>query len=108
MAGDAAHACHATAAHIAIERGGHYALTVKGNQPGLLAQVTAVLSPAAPGSEHHVTEDRGRGRGRIVRRANWGRTRRGHRFPGATQVFRTPTRPQVSMRQPRAQTGPGR
>jgi hypothetical protein len=54
------HAQHdATAGRITVWRGGHYVLTVKGNQPGLLAQVTAVLPP---GSGHHVTEDRGDGR----------------------------------------------
>jgi hypothetical protein len=34
VTGDAAHAQHATAAPIATERGGAYALTVKGNHPG--------------------------------------------------------------------------
>lgn len=86
VTGDAAHAQHATAAHIAAGRGGHYVLTVKGNHPGLLAQITAALPPAAPGSEHHVTEDRGHGR--IVRRAIWVTPADGVNFPGAAQVFR--------------------
>jgi len=86
VTGDAAHAQHATAAHIATERGGHYALTVKGNHPGLLARITAVLPPAAPGSEHHVTDDRSHGR--IVRRAIWVAPADGIDFPGAAQVFR--------------------
>jgi predicted transposase YbfD/YdcC len=86
VTGDAAHACQATAAHIATERDGHYALTVKGNHPGLLAQVTAVLPPAAPGSEHHVVTDHSHGR--IVRRAIWVAPADGIDFPGAAQVFR--------------------
>lgn len=86
VTGDAAHAQHTTAAHIATERGGHYVLTVKGNHPGLLAKVTAALPPAAPGSEHHVTEDRGHGR--IVRRAIWAAPAKDVDFPDATQVFR--------------------
>ena len=86
VTGDAAHACHATAAHLARERGGHYTLTVKGNHPGLLAQIATVLPPAAPGSEHHVSEDRGHGR--IVRRAIWVAPAQGFDFPGVAQVFR--------------------
>jgi hypothetical protein len=86
ITGDAAHAQHATAAHLATERGGHYALTVKGNQPGLLAQIAAVQPPAAPGTGHHVEEDRSKGR--IVRRAIWIAPAGGIDFPGAAQVFR--------------------
>jgi predicted transposase YbfD/YdcC len=86
VTGDAAHAQHATAAHIAIERGGAYALTVKGNQPGLLTQIAAVLPPAAPGTEHHVEEDRSKGR--IVRRAIWVAPADGIGLPAAAQVFR--------------------
>lgn len=86
ITGDAAHAQHATAAHLACERGGHYALTVKGNQAALLARIAAVLPPAAPGTEHHVTEDRSKGR--IVRRAIWVAPAGGIDFPGAAQVFR--------------------
>lgn len=86
VTGDAAHACHATAAHIATERGGHYAITVKGNHPGLLAPITAALPPAAPGSEHHVAEDHSHGR--VVRRAIWVAPADGIDFPGAAQVFR--------------------
>lgn len=86
ITGDAAHAQHATAAHLAVERGGHYALTVKGNQHALLARIAAVLPPAAPGTEHHVEEDRSKGR--IVRRAIWTAPANGINFPGAAQVFR--------------------
>ncbi len=78
VSGDAAHAQHATAVYLACERGGDYALTVKGNQPTLLAQVAAALPPAAPGSEHHLTEDRGKGQDRAP--GDLGRARRRHRF----------------------------
>lgn len=86
ITGDAAHAQHATAAYLACERGGEYALTVKGNQPRLLAQIAAALPAAAPGTEHHVEEDRSKGR--IVRRAIWIAPAAGVDFPGAAQVFR--------------------
>jgi predicted transposase YbfD/YdcC len=86
ITGDAAHAQHATAAYLTSQRGGHYALTVKGNQPTLLAQITKALPPAASGTEHHVTEDRSKGR--IVRRAIWIAPADGVTFPGAVQVFR--------------------
>lgn len=86
VTGDAAHAQHATAAHIALERGGHYALTVKGNQPGLLTRIVEALPAAAPGTEHHVETDTSKGR--IVRRAIWVAPADGVEFPGAAQVFR--------------------
>lgn len=86
ITGDAAHAQHATAAHIVHERGGAYVLTVKGNQLALLAAITAALPPAAPGSEHHVETDRSNGK--IVRRAIWTVPADGIEFPGVAQVFR--------------------
>lgn len=86
VTGDAAHAQHATAAHLAGERGGDYALTVKGNQPTLLAQITAALPDAVPGTEHHVETDHSKGR--IVRRSIWIAPSAGVDLPGAAQVFR--------------------
>lgn len=86
VTGDAAHAQHTTAAHLTQDRGGHYVLTVKGNQPTLLTQIAAVLPSAAPGSAHHVEEDRSKGR--IVRRQIWTAPADGADFPGAAQVFR--------------------
>jgi predicted transposase YbfD/YdcC len=83
---DAAHAQHATAAYLVGERGGDYVLTVKGNQAVLLARIIAALPAAAPGTEHHVSEDRSTGK--IVRRAIWTAPARGDEFPGAAQVFR--------------------
>lgn len=86
VTGDAAHAQHTTAAHLTQDRGGHYVLTVKGNQPTLLTQIAAALPPAAPGSAHHVEEDRSKGK--IVRRQIWTAPAGGVDFPGAAQVFR--------------------
>ncbi|GLZ43812.1 hypothetical protein Acsp05_74360 [Actinokineospora sp. NBRC 105648] len=86
VTGDAAHTQHATATYLALERGAHYALTVKGNQPTLLGSIAAVLPPAAPGSEQHATTDHGKGR--IVRRAIWTAPADDIEFPGAAQVFR--------------------
>jgi predicted transposase YbfD/YdcC len=86
VTGDAAHAQHATAAHLAGERGGDYALTVKGNQPTLLTQISAALPDAAPGTEHHIETDRSKGR--IVRRSIWTAPATGVDFPAAAQAFR--------------------
>lgn len=85
VTGDAAHAQHTTAAHLTTERGGAYALTVKGNQPTLLAQIAAKLPAAVPGTEHHIEQDRSKGR--IVRRAIWVAPADGVDFPGVAQVF---------------------
>jgi predicted transposase YbfD/YdcC len=86
VTGDAAHAQHATAAHIATERGGNYALTVKGNHPRLLTQIAAALPPAVLADADHIEEDRSKGR--IVRRAIWVVPADGIAFPDAAQVFR--------------------
>ena len=86
VTGDAAHAQHTTAAHLTQDRGGHYVLTVKGNQPTVLAQIVAALPPAVPGSADHVEEDRSKGK--IVRRQIWTAPAGGVDFPGAAQVFR--------------------
>jgi hypothetical protein len=59
---------------------------VKGNQPTLLAQITAALPNAASGAEDHVTEDHGKGR--MVRRSIWVSAAMSVDFPGAAQVFR--------------------
>ncbi|MQA63420.1 MAG: ISAs1 family transposase [Actinophytocola sp.] len=85
VTGDAAHAQHSTAVHLTTERGGAYALTVKGNQPTLLTQIAAVLPPAVPGTEDHVEVDKSNGK--IVRRSIWVAPADGVDFPGAAQVF---------------------
>jgi predicted transposase YbfD/YdcC len=86
VTGDAAHAQHTTAAYLTQDRGGHYVLTVKGNQPTLLTQITSALPPAAPGTAHHTETDRSTGK--IVRRQIWIAPATGIDFPGAAQVFR--------------------
>ncbi len=86
VTGDAAHAQHATAAHLALDRGTDYLLTVKANMPGLLEQIHTALPPAAPGTEHHVEIDHSKGR--IVHRAIWVAPAEGIDFPAAAQVFR--------------------
>jgi predicted transposase YbfD/YdcC len=86
VTGDAAHAQQATAAHITTERGGNYALTVKGNHPRLLTRIVAALPPAVLAHADHVEEDRSKGR--IVRRAIWVVPAGEVAFPGAAQVFR--------------------
>jgi predicted transposase YbfD/YdcC len=86
VTGDAAHAQHTTAAHLTQDRGGHYVLTVKGNQPTLLAQSAAALPPATPRSAHHGELDRSKGK--IVHRQIWTAPAGGVHFPGAAQVFR--------------------
>ena len=86
VTGDAAHAQQATAAHITSERGGHYALTVKGNHPRLLTQIAAALPRAVLANADHIEEDHSKGR--IVRRVIWVIPADGIAFPSAAQVFR--------------------
>ena len=52
------HAQHTTATHLTEQRGGHYVLTVKGNQPTLLTAITAKFPVTPAGSEHYVHEER--------------------------------------------------
>lgn len=85
VTGDAAHAQHATAAHVTGERGGAYALTVKGNQPSVLAQIAAALPRPVPGTEEHSELDTSKGR--QVRRRIWSAPAADIDFPAAAQVF---------------------
>lgn len=55
---DALH-CQRETATTVIDRGGHYLLTVKGNQPGLLRHLTKLPWKTIPG---HTTTERGHGR----------------------------------------------
>lgn len=60
---DALHTQHETARHLVADRHAHYVLTVKGNQPHLLAACRQVLSgPASDFAPEHITFDRGHGR----------------------------------------------
>jgi predicted transposase YbfD/YdcC len=86
VTGDAAHTQHATARYLVEQKHCDYLLQVKGNQPGLLAEVLAALPPATPGSAHHLQVDTGHGR--TVHRAIWTAPADGVDFPHAQQVFR--------------------
>jgi predicted transposase YbfD/YdcC len=84
ITGDAAHTQTGTARYI-CQRGADYVLTLKGNQPALLANVTATLF-AATEAGHHLEVDRSHGR--TVHRQIWTTTAEGIDFPGAAQIFR--------------------
>jgi hypothetical protein len=63
VSADALHTQRETARHLVADRGAHYVLTVKGNQPRLLAACQKLLSgPAGDFAPEHVTFDRGHGR----------------------------------------------
>ena len=76
---DAGHAQHDTAAYLAGERGAHYLLIVKGNQPGLRDAISAKISTDCGAGPDHVALDYGHGR--IVKHSLWVNHRRGHRLP---------------------------
>jgi predicted transposase YbfD/YdcC len=60
---DALHTQRETARHLVDDRNAHYVLTVKGNQPHLLAACQQALSgPASDFAPEHVTFERGHGR----------------------------------------------
>ena len=63
VSADALHTQRETARHLVADRGAHYVLTVKGNQPNLLAACQKMMSgPACDFAPEHVTFDRGHGR----------------------------------------------
>jgi len=87
---DALHTQRETARHLVADRGADYVLTVKGNQPTLLAACRRVLSgPAGDFAPEHVAFDRGHGRTeqRTTRIAPAGDQSQ-ISFPHAAQVFR--------------------
>ena len=90
VSADALHTQRETARHLVADRGAHYVLTVKGNQPRLLAACQKMLSgPAGDFAPEHVTFDRGHGRTeqRTTRVASvTGES--AITFPYAAQVFR--------------------
>lgn len=85
---DAAHCQKATAEQI-VASGGHYLLTLKANQAGLLATVAPLLAGTDAewaDRSHHSAE---RGHGRTEQRTVRLTTAAGVDFPHAAQVFRT-------------------
>jgi predicted transposase YbfD/YdcC len=89
LTADAAHTCRESAQKI-LERGGHYLLVVKPNQPLLYAELAAGLVPGtdtAWAERSHRWEQRGHGRTeqRILRAA----PADGIDFPGAGQITMT-------------------
>lgn len=84
---DALHT-HAGTAAAVLAAGGHYVMTVKGNQPKLRATVIDALAgtgTADPGTTHrHTTRAHGRTEQRVLRAA----PATGVVFPGAAQVMR--------------------
>jgi len=90
VSADALHTQRETARHLVCDRGAHYVLTVKGNQPSLLTACQKMLSgPASDFAPEHVTFDRGHGR--TEQRTTRIATVAGDSaitFPYAAQVFR--------------------
>jgi DDE_Tnp_1-associated/Transposase DDE domain len=87
---DALHTQRATAEHLVGDRGAHYVLTVKGNQPTLFAACQRALSgPASAFAPEHIGTDRGHGRTeqRTTRTAPV-TAKCAISFPHAAQVFR--------------------
>lgn len=87
---DALHTQRATAEHLVRVKQADYLMTVKSNQPSLLAAAAKMLSgPAADFAPEHIDHDRGHGRTeqRIVRAAPV-TTESPLDFPHAAQVFR--------------------
>lgn len=87
---DALHTQRETARHLVDDRNAHYVLTVKGNQPSLLAACQRALSgPAGNFAPEHVAFDRGHGRteARTTRVAPI-TAESAISFPHAAQVFR--------------------
>jgi predicted transposase YbfD/YdcC len=86
---DALHTQRATAQHLVSAKGADYVMTIKANQPGLLAAAHHALSGPAAHFAEHTEQARGHGRTeeRIVRTAPV-TAAAPIEFPHATQVFR--------------------
>lgn len=84
ITGDAAHTQTATAAYLR-EQGAHYILTVKGNQPTLLAQTTDIVEMAVDPDEYLEYDRHGN---KVTRRHIKTTPVDGIDFPGIAQVFR--------------------
>ena len=87
---DALHTQRATARHLVSDRGAHYVLTVKGNQPSLFAACQRALSgPVSDFAPEHIGVDRGHGRTeQCTCRVQNVTGDDGIDFPHAAQVFR--------------------
>lgn len=81
---DAMHAQRAHAEYPVTQRGGHYLLTVKRNQPGLHAQLAALPWRQVPGAD----QGSERGHGRAERRTLKVTAAAGLAFPHAAQALR--------------------
>lgn len=81
---DAAHTQRDTAEHISAERGFHYVMTVKGNQPTLQKDVLARCRPLLTTPPGHLVEERAHGR--ITRWSTWMTDATGIDFPYAAQL----------------------
>jgi predicted transposase YbfD/YdcC len=85
---DALHTQAETARHLAEDKKAHYLMTVKGNQPGLLAAVAAALAGPDADFAHATWTSKGTGHGRRERRSIRVAPAGGIDWPRAAQVFR--------------------
>lgn len=90
VSADALHTQREIARHLVTDRGADYVLTVKGNQPHLLAVVQQALSgPASHFPDEHVAFERGHGpTEQATTRVKTITPGDGIDFPAAAQVFR--------------------
>lgn len=86
VTGDAAHTQRDTAGYVKLERDADYVLQVKGNQPGLLRQIVALMPPMLAGTADWVQEECRDGD--TIRRSMWIVDAVGVDFPGVVRVFR--------------------
>ena len=90
VSADALHTQRETARHLVADRGAHCVLTVKGNQPRLLAACQKTLSgPAGDFAPEHVTFDRGHGRRAAHHPGRARHQRVGDHLPRTTRRRRT-------------------
>lgn len=82
---DAMHAQRAHAEYPVTQRGGHYLLTVKRNQPGLYAQLAALPWRQVPGADQASERGHGRAERRTLKVTA---AAAGLAFPHAAQALR--------------------
>jgi predicted transposase YbfD/YdcC len=83
---DAAHAQRETADYIARERGSHYFLFVKGNQPSLQRAIFGAFQQEGPREPDYAELDRSHGR--VIRRSVWVADAGELDFPRAARIAR--------------------